>query len=157
MARIAIVKKKECNPSGCGNYLCANICPINRKGEECIKPNPTDKKAEIDESLCIGCGICANRCPFNAIDIINLPEELKQEPIHRYGVNGFALYSLPTPMFGKVVGVLGVNGIGKSTAIKIVAGVLKPNLGKTDGTEAGYDELVKFFKGTEAQNFFEKI
>lgn len=157
MARIAIVKKQECNPSGCGDYLCAKVCPINRKGEDCIKPSALDKKAEIDEELCIGCGICSNRCPFKAIDIINLPEELKQNPIHRYGVNGFSLYSLPTPMFGKVVGVLGVNGIGKSTAIKIVAGVLKPNLGKTDGTEAGREELVQFFKGTEAQNFFEKV
>ncbi|MBN1543991.1 ribosome biogenesis/translation initiation ATPase RLI [Candidatus Woesearchaeota archaeon] len=157
MARIAIVKKKECNPTGCGGYLCAKVCPINRKGEECIKPSPINQKAQIDETLCIGCGICPNRCPFQAIDIINLPEEFKNDPIHRYGENGFALYSLPTPMFGKVVGVLGVNGIGKSTAIKIVAGVLKPNLGRTDGSEAGYDELISFFKGTEAQNFFEKV
>lgn len=157
MARIAIVKKKECNPVGCGGYLCSKVCPVNRKGEECIKASDTDKKAEIDEDLCIGCGICQNRCPFSAIDIINLPEELKQEPIHRYGTNGFSLYSLPTPMFGKVVGVLGVNGIGKSTAIKIVAGVLQPNLGKTDGQEAGWEDLVRFFKGTEAQKFFENV
>ncbi|MBW2965442.1 ribosome biogenesis/translation initiation ATPase RLI, partial [Candidatus Woesearchaeota archaeon] len=157
MARIAIVRKKECNPIGCGDYVCAKVCPINRKGEDCIQPDPLTQKAKIDEKLCIGCGICPNRCPFNAIDIINLPEELNKDPIHRYGENGFALYSLPTPMFGKVVGVLGVNGIGKSTAIKIVAGVLKPNLGRVDGSEAGYDELISFFKGTEAQNFFEKV
>jgi ATP-binding cassette subfamily E protein 1 len=157
MARIAIVKKQECNPIGCGDYLCMKVCPVNRKGEDCIKPSPIDKKAEIDEALCIGCGICPNRCPFDAIDIINLPEELKKDPIHRYGKNGFALYSLPTPMFGKVVGVLGVNGIGKSTAIKIVAGVLKPNLGDEEGKEADYGKLIEFFKGTEAQNFFEKV
>ncbi|MBW2971764.1 ribosome biogenesis/translation initiation ATPase RLI, partial [Candidatus Woesearchaeota archaeon] len=157
MARIAIVKRQECNPTGCGGYLCAKVCPINRKGEDCIKPDPVSAKALIDEALCIGCGICPNRCPFQAIDIINLPEELKKDPIHRYGKNGFALYSLPTPMFGKVVGVLGVNGIGKSTAIKIVAGVLRPNLGNKDGKEAGYNELISFFKGTEAQNFFEKV
>ncbi|MBW2967547.1 ribosome biogenesis/translation initiation ATPase RLI, partial [Candidatus Woesearchaeota archaeon] len=122
---------------------------------DCIKPDPVHRKARIDEELCIGCGICQNRCPFEAIDLINLPEELKQDPIHRYGGNGFALYSLPTPMFGKVVGVLGVNGIGKSTAIKIIAGVLKPNLGRAD--EAEWGDLVAFFKGTEAQNFFEKM
>jgi len=156
MARIAIVKKRDCNPVGCGDYVCAKVCPINRKGEECIKADPVHKKAMIDEELCIGCGICPNRCPFDAIEIINLPEELKQDPIHRYGQNGFALYSLPTPIFGKVVGVLGVNGIGKSTAIKIIAGVLKPNLGRLEG-EASYDELIQFFKGTEAQNFFEKV
>jgi ATP-binding cassette subfamily E protein 1 len=157
MARIAIVKKQECNPIGCGNYLCAKVCPVNRKGEECIKPAAIDRKAQIDEKLCIGCGICVNRCPFQAIEVINLPEELKEEPIHRYGMNGFALYSLPTPMFGKVVGILGVNGIGKSTAIKIIAGVLKPNLGNIEGKEAGYGELLEFFKGTEAQNFFENV
>ncbi len=157
MARIAIVKRQECNPTGCGGYLCAKVCPINRKGEQCIKEALIDRKAEIDEKLCIGCGICPNRCPFEAIDIINLPEELKQEPIHRYGQNGFALYSLPTPIFGKVVGVLGVNGIGKSTAIKIIAGVLKPNLGRIGGTDASYQELLEFFKGTEAQKFFEDM
>jgi ATP-binding cassette subfamily E protein 1 len=157
MTRIAIVKKQECNPIGCGEYLCAKACPINRKGDACIKPAAIDRKAEIDEKLCIGCGICINRCPFNAIDVINLPEELKQEPIHRYGQNGFALYSLPTPMFGKVVGVLGVNGIGKSTAIKILAGVLKPNLGRIDSKETEHKALVEYFKGTEAQHFFENI
>jgi ATP-binding cassette subfamily E protein 1 len=157
MVRIAIVRKQECNPVGCGGYLCRKLCPVNRRGEDCIKENPLDHKARIDEKLCIGCGICSTRCPFKAIDIINLPEELKQEPIHRYGENGFALYSLPTPMFGKVVGVLGVNGIGKSTAIKIIAGVLEPNLGKTEGAEKGYKKLVEFFKGTEAQNFFEQM
>jgi len=156
MTRLAIIRKSECNPMGCGEYLCGKVCPINRKGELCIKPDPVDKKAQIDEQLCIGCGICPNRCPFSAIDIINLPEELKKDPIHRYGQNGFALYSLPAPMFGKVVGVLGVNGIGKSTAIKILAGVLKPNLGRLEG-EASYDELLQFFKGTEAQSFFERV
>ncbi|MFC1741209.1 ribosome biogenesis/translation initiation ATPase RLI [Nanoarchaeota archaeon] len=156
MSRIAIVRKKECSPVSCGGMLCAKVCPVNRKGEDCIKEDPVHHKAWIDETLCIGCGICPNRCPYDAIDIINLPEELKQDPIHRYGDNGFALYSLPTPLFGKVVGVLGVNGIGKSTAIKIIAGVLKPNLGKND-VEADYSRLIDFFRGTEAQNFFEKM
>ena len=155
MARIAIVKKDDCSPTGCGDYLCAKLCPVNREGQDCIVP-AEDKKAEIDEGLCIGCAICVNRCPFNAIDIINLPEALKSEPIHRFGKNGFSLFNLPTPMFGKVIGVLGVNGIGKSTAIKILAGVLKPNLGSQE-KEAGYEDLITFFKGTESQNFFEKI
>ncbi len=155
MTRIAIVNKKDCSPVGCGGFLCAKLCPVNRKGEECIKEDPDSKKAWIDETLCIGCGICQNRCPHEAIDIINLPEALTKEPIHRFGDNGFALFSLPTPIFGKVVGVLGVNGIGKSTAIKVLAGVLKPNLGRKE--EASYDELLNYFKGTEAQRFFEKV
>ncbi|MBI5398647.1 ribosome biogenesis/translation initiation ATPase RLI [Candidatus Woesearchaeota archaeon] len=155
MKRIAVVDKDKCNPAGCGNYLCAKLCPIDREGSDCIFVGD-DKKAKIDEALCIGCGICVHRCPFGAIEIINLPVELERNPIHRYGQNEFALYSLPTPIFGKVVGVLGVNGIGKSTAIKIIAGVLKPNLG--DFTRAAtFQEVVGYFKGTEAQAFFEAV
>jgi ATP-binding cassette subfamily E protein 1 len=152
MPRIAIVRKERCNPQGCGDYLCAKLCPINRKGEPCIRK---EAKAVIDESLCIGCDICVNRCPFEAISIINLPEELAKQPVHRYGRNGFHLYNLPMPVFGKVIGIVGKNGVGKSTAIKILSGVLKPNLGTDE--EADFSKLLEYFKGSEAQNFFERI
>lgn len=155
MTRIAIVKKERCNPVGCGNYLCIRVCPVNRAGKECIVIG-ADKKAQIDEKLCIGCNICAAKCPYESISIINLPEALKKNPIHRYGINGFALYSLPTPVKGKVVGIIGKNGIGKSTALKIIAGNLKPNLGE-QGREAEYKELIEYFKGTESQKFIEDL
>ncbi|MDP2750377.1 MAG: ribosome biogenesis/translation initiation ATPase RLI, partial [Nanoarchaeota archaeon] len=158
MTRIAIVKKDKCNYEGCGMYLCIKLCPINRTGKECIVVNPLTKKALIHEELCTGCGICPNRCPFKAISIINLPEELKNEPMHRYGENGFRLYNMPIPMFGKVVGILGKNGIGKSTAIKILAGLIKPNLGNFKNENgATKEEFAEYFKGTEAQLFFEKL
>ena len=153
MPRIAVVNKEKCNPQGCGGYLCIRLCPVNREGRDCIIID-TDKKVKIDETLCTGCGICPNRCPFGAIDIINLPEEL-DKPVHRYGRNGFHLYKLPTPLFGSVVGILGRNGIGKSTALKIVGGLLKPNLGKEE--ETPWDDVIKAYKGTEAQQYFEKL
>jgi ATP-binding cassette, sub-family E, member 1 len=130
-----------------------SLCPINRTGKECIFLE--GKKLLINESLCIGCGICVNAAP-EAIKIINLPDALDKQPIHRYGKNEFALYNLPIPVFGKVVGVIGVNGIGKSTAIKILAGVLNPNLGEI-GSDASMQDLINYFKGTEAQLYFEKV
>lgn len=153
MTRIAVIEKEKCNPQKCGDYLCIRLCPLNRMGEECITK---DKKAVIDEELCNGCGICSNRCPFKAISIINLPEELKAIPVHQYGQNDFRLYKLPIPKFGKVVGILGKNGIGKTTAIKILAEVLQPNLGNLEKS-ASWDDVIQFFKGTETQNYFEKI
>jgi len=152
MSRIAIVQKDKCNPIKC-DYLCIKLCPLNRSGEECIIK---DKKIIIDEELCTGCGICQNRCPFKAISIINLPKELKIQPIHQYSKNGFRLYRLPTPLFGKVTGIIGKNAIGKTTALNILANILKPNLGILD-KQTSYEDLIKFFKGTESQNFFEKL
>jgi len=154
MTRIAIVDNEKLKDAQQKLYI-QGICPVNRTGKECIKIE-ADGKLSIDEHLCTGCGICPKAAP-HAIKIINLPEELKTKPIHRYGENRFVLYSLPTPTFGKVTGILGVNGIGKSTAIKILASVLKPNFGDWERRETDYDELISFFKGSEAQGFFEKI
>ena len=155
--RIAIIDRQKCHPQECGNYLCAKLCPVNRAGADCIYPGDDPaKKARIDEFLCTGCGICPKRCPFGAIDIINLPETLNKPPVHRFGENQFELYSLPTPMFNQVVGIVGKNGIGKSTALKILGNQLPPNLGKWQNP-AEFKEVISFFKGTELQKFLEKI
>ncbi len=127
--RIAIIEQDKCHPDKCGNLLCARLCPINREGSDCITKNPITKKAVIDEKLCNGCGICPKRCPFGAIHIINLPEKLTDEPIHRFGKNSFELFNLPAIKKGSVVGIIGRNGIGKSTAFKILSGEFIPNLG----------------------------
>jgi len=153
MTRLAIVDNLKLKDMQQKLHI-QSICPVNRTGQECIKI--IDTKLTIDEHLCTGCGICPKAAP-HAIKIINLPEELQTRPIHRYGENRFVLYSIPTPTFGKVTGILGVNGIGKSTAIKILAGILKPNFGDWEKNETNYDELIDFFKGKEAQGFFEKI
>ena len=149
MKRLAIIRKEECHPKEC-QALCAKLCPVNRKGEDCIK---IDGKARISEELCIGCAICQNRCPFGAISIVNLPGELLSKRVYRYGENGFALYSLPIPRFGSVLGLLGKNGIGKSTALEILSNKLKPNLGKN----ATDKDIKEFLKGSELLNYFEKL
>ena len=151
--RIAIVHKDKCNPAACAN-LCEKLCPVNRTGSECIT---IPSKAKIDEVLCTGCNICSNRCPLGAIEILNLPEALTKPPIHRYGENAFELFSLPAPLFGQVTGLLGRNGIGKSSAFNILAGLTKPNLGNYEKEETDFKEIISFFKGTELQKILEKI
>lgn len=154
--RIAVIDREKCHPQECGNYLCAKLCPVNRAGADCIYPgDDAAKKARIDEFLCTGCGICPARCPFGAITIINLPSQLNKPPVYRYGENLFELYSLPTPLFGSVTGILGKNGIGKSTALRILANIIKPNLGKWQKPPE-FKEVLQYFRGTELQRFLEK-
>lgn len=151
MTRIAVVDNEKIREPSAKQHI-INICPINKKGEDCVYVE--DGKLQIIENLCIGCGICHNAAP-EAIKIIKLPEALDKPPVHRYGMNGFHLYGLPTPVFGKVVGIIGRNGIGKSTAINVLSGVLKPNLGTDE--EKDIQDVINFFKGTEAQAYFEKL
>lgn len=125
-------------------------------GKLCIEVNPTDKIAFISEELCVGCGICVKKCPFQAISIINLPKNLEKETTHRYGPNSFKLHRLPMPRPGQVLGLVGINGIGKSTALKILAGKLKPNLGQFE-TPPDWTNILTHFRGSELQNFFTKL
>jgi ATP-binding cassette subfamily E protein 1 len=127
-------------------------------GKMCIEVTPESRVAMISETLCIGCGICVKKCPFAAIRIINLPKDLEKETTHRYGANAFKLHRLPTPRPGQVLGLVGTNGIGKSTALKILAGKLKPNLGRWDEEkQPDWNEILTYFRGSELQNYFTKI
>lgn len=122
--------------------------------EETIVVDEETNKPVISEILCTGCGICIHKCPYKAISIVNLPEELSQ-PIHQYGPNTFRLYRLPIPKEGKVLGLIGQNGVGKTTAIRILSGELYPNMGDFSSKEK--KNLTSYFRGTELQGYFEKI
>jgi ATP-binding cassette, sub-family E, member 1 len=151
--RIAIVHRDRCHAKKCGQE-CILYCPRVRTGDETVIIGE-EGKAVISEELCVGCGICIKKCPFDAIDIVSLPEEL-EHPTHRYGKNGFALYGLPIPVEGKVTGILGANGIGKSTAIKILSGQLRPNLGNF-AEEASWEEILRRYSGTELFDYLQTV
>ena len=153
--RVAVLDKELCQPKKCG-LECIKYCPVNKSGADCIVLDEETNKAQIDEDICNGCGICVKVCPFEAITIVNLATELATDKIHQYGQNSFRLYKLPTPKKGQVVGLLGRNGMGKSTVINILSGNLKPNLGKYDQPPE-WDEILKFYSGTELKSHFEKI
>ena len=153
--RVAVLDKELCQPKKCG-LECIKYCPINKSGADCIVLNEEINKAQIDEDICNGCGICVKVCPFEAITIVNLATELATDKIHQYGQNSFRLYKLPTPKKGAVIGLLGRNGMGKSTVINILSGNLKPNLGKYEASPA-WDEILDYYSGTELKSHFEMI
>uniref|UniRef100_A0A7S3CVK3 ATP-dependent transporter ycf16 n=1 Tax=Palpitomonas bilix TaxID=652834 RepID=A0A7S3CVK3_9EUKA len=155
LTRIAIINSDKCKPKKC-KQECKKYCPVVRMGKMCIEVTPTAKLAWISESLCIGCGICVKKCPFGAPSIINLPKNLERDTTHRYGSNSFKLHRLPMPRAGQVLGLVGTNGIGKSTALKVLAGKLKPNLGKFDDPPE-WSEILQYFRGSELQNYFNRI
>jgi len=155
LTRIAIVSTDKCKPKRC-RQECKKSCPVVRMGKLCIEVTPNDKIASISEELCIGCGICVKKCPFEAVTIINLPSNLNSQTTHRYSQNSFKLHRLPIPRPGEVLGLVGTNGIGKSTALKILAGKQKPNLGRFT-SPPDWTEILTYFRGSELQNYFTKI
>lgn len=156
MVRVAVVDRDYCKPSKC-NLECIRFCPINRSRKKKAVDLAEDKsRAVIFEDVCIGCGICVKKCPFSAISIVNLPDELEKVLVHRYGENMFKLYNLPTPKTGSILGIIGRNGSGKSTSIKILSGQLKPNLGRYSNPPE-WDEVIRSFRGTELQTYLSKL
>ncbi|MFB6284797.1 MAG: ribosome biogenesis/translation initiation ATPase RLI [Halobacteria archaeon] len=154
---IAVVDDEKCNPDRC-DHECIRFDPLNRSpsGPEGFHIDPEVGKARVNEAVVMeGHRISANKCPFDAIKLVNLEKETG-EKLHQYGENQFRLYGLPAPKENEVVGVLGRNGTGKSTALQILAGKLKPNLGRYD-EDVPWSEVVKAHRGTELQTYFERL
>ncbi len=150
--RVAVLKEDNCQPKKCMDE-CFAFCPPVRNGQECIVMDSVTGKPHISESLCIGCGICVNKCPHDALIITQLPSELKSDMIHRYSLNGFRLFRLPTPSKESVVGILGPNGMGKSTAFKILNGSITPNLGDFEADEVWWEDVIESLPRGELRDF----
>jgi ATP-binding cassette, sub-family E, member 1 len=153
MTRVAVLEADKCKVKKCGQ-LCVSFCPMVRSRVEAIKVE--GDKAVISEMLCSGCGICVKKCPFKAISIVNLPDELEKDCSHRFGPNAFKLFRLPTPSPGIVLGLLGQNGIGKTTTLKVLSGEFKPNLGDFENPPE-WNEIIQHYRGSTLQEYFQKM
>ena len=153
MTRVAVLDADRCKVKKC-NQICVKFCPMVRSRVEAIKIE--GNKAVISEMLCSGCGICVKKCPFKAISIVNLPDELEKDCSHRFGPNAFKLFRLPTPSPGIVLGLLGQNGIGKTTTLKVLSGEFKPNLGDFEEPPE-WDEIIQHYRGSTLQDYFQRM
>lgn len=153
--RVAVLDEELCQPRKCGQE-CILYCPVNKTGGECIIQRPEDGKAVIFEDLCTGCTICVKKCPFDAIVIVNLAREIGEDKIHQYGINSFRLYKLPIPKEGTVTGLVGRNGMGKSTIINLLSGNIKPNFGNFDKS-LDWSDIIDKIPNIELRKHFEKI
>jgi len=176
--RIAIVDREKCKPNKC-NKECIKYCPVESQGIECIKitsdiedikiktvvntgVSATGRKkkmfASIVESACIGCSICVKKCPFDAIKIVNIPNEVGNFVVHRYGENGFRLYRMPVMKPFQVLGLIGRNGQGKTTVMQILANKLKPNFEEFETATTMTDtEIISRFKGNELHKYMDRL
>ncbi len=182
MPRLAIIDENKCKPNKCSKE-CIKTCPPQKSGKQVIEIEDlgkslqietqanksdmvrqktseklTDKKqiAKIAESLCIGCNMCVRACPFDAIKIINLPEENPADIIHRYTVNGFRLYKLPIMKKNQIMGIIGENGVGKTTLIDILSNKIRPNFEQFNKVFTDKDIITKF-RGSVLQDYLKDL
>lgn len=153
MIRVAVLDEDRCKPKRC-DRACYRFCPKVRSKVEAIRFE--QDHPIVVESLCVGCGICVKKCPFKALSIINLPDELEQECSHRFGPNTFKLFRLPIPASGSVLGLLGQNGTGKTTVLKILSGEVRLNLGNYENPP-DWSQIIQHYRGSTLQEYFQRL
>jgi len=152
--RMVILDQSKCKPTmPAYEYLKRHVMGC---GKECISHDRATKTIKIWDQACLACLNRAKHCPDNATKVVKLPANLSSDTVHRYGPNSFKLHGLPMPRSGQVLGMLGCNGTGKSTALSILAGKLKPNLGNYDDPPT-WQEIVKYYRGSDLQNYFKNV
>ena len=147
--RVAVLIEELCKPnSNAFAYLQKYSSMCDR---ECIQFE--EDKCKILESACPVCLTRAKHCPDGAVKIINLPEELDTDLTHSYGQNAFRLFRLPSPRQEQIVGILGPNGIGKSTAINLLSGSFRPNLGEWENPSPEWENVISTFPRGELRDY----
>ncbi len=173
MKKVYLVDYDRCNHRFCG-WVCIKKCPITlsnaqlkthqKKKNAPIWFQKSTQKIRIKSEDCLKCGVCVNVCPTNAIYVKNILEEPDDlSPTHKYPDSneriGFRLYNLPTLVSGKVSGLCGPNGIGKSTVLEIIAGRLKPNFGESlkKQEDLSWNYIAENVRESEMRNHFKSI
>ncbi len=173
MKRVYLVDYGKCTPHTCGRP-CVTKCPITLsnlrkkphepKGEVPIRYKKSTRQMIIKSEFCLSCGVCVNVCPMGAIFVKSLVEEPDDEtPTHQYfstnQVAGFRIFNLPTLVPGRVSGLCGPNGIGKSTVLEILAGYIRPNFGHPPAskTRISWAEIIPRFRDNEMRDHFSEI
>jgi len=151
--RVAVLIEERCKPnSNAFAYLQKYSTMCER---ECIQIE--GNKCKILESSCPVCLTRVKHCPDGAVKIINLPEELDTDLTHSFGENSFRLFRLPSPSQDKIIGILGPNGIGKSTAINLLSGSFRPNLGDWREPPPEWSEIISTFPRGELRDYLSLV
>jgi len=151
--RIVVIDPDKCRPNSAAYGFLqryAKAC-----GRDCIRV--AKKQVTVLETACATCVSRCKQCPGDAVSVVKLPSNLTTDTTHRYGMNGFKIHGLPVPRPGHVLGLLGTNGTGKSTALSILLGRTKPNLGKVAPPSPDWADIVTYYRGSDLQNYFSGI
>ena len=155
LARIVILDQSRCQPNmPAYDYLRKNASLGCGRAPACIQFE--EGRCVVLEDACPTCLNRAKRCPGGAVRVVNLPHSLAPAVTHRFGPNSFKLHRLPVPRANQVLGLVGTNGIGKSSSLQILAGRLKPNLGRLD-QPAEWDDVLAHHRGSELQSYFTRM